>query len=173
MVLDADALNHFEGRADELGALLRGRIAVLTPHVAEFARLSGVALRDVLANRFDVGLELSRRTGAVLLLKGVPTVISAPDGRCLVSASGTPVIAAAGSGDLLSGIAATLVVQTENALHGAACAAWAHGRAAEIAGAGAVRGVTLRDVRRALPRVWREQPRVPAYPVLVELPAVP
>ncbi|HEX6631370.1 MAG TPA: NAD(P)H-hydrate dehydratase, partial [Gemmatimonadaceae bacterium] len=123
--------------------------------------------------RYDVGLELARATHATVLLKGVPTVLSAPDGRRLVSASGTPVLAAAGSGDLLSGIAATLVAQMDDALHAGACAAWVHGRAAELAGAGAVRGVTLRDVRRALPRAWREWPRTGAYPVLGELPAIP
>ncbi|HEU4628158.1 MAG TPA: NAD(P)H-hydrate dehydratase [Gemmatimonadaceae bacterium] len=173
VVLDADALNHFAGRADALGALLRGRPALLTPHVAEFGRLAELEPRDVLASRFDVGLELARRTEATVLLKGVPTVLAAPDGRRLVTASGTPVLAAAGSGDLLSGIAGTLVAQMDDVLHAAACAAWAHGRAAELAGDGAVRGITLRDVHRSLARVWRERPTPPVYPVLAELPAVP
>lgn len=174
VVLDADALNVFAGRVDDLAACLAGRPALLTPHPGEFARLTGRSVADVLDARFDTGRDLAARLGATVLLKGVPTVLSAADGRRLVSAAGTPALAAAGSGDLLGGVAATLVAQMPDPLHAAACAAWAHGRAAELAGSGAApRGVVLADVLAALPRVWREPPATPLLPVLAELPAVP
>ncbi|HEY9479490.1 MAG TPA: NAD(P)H-hydrate epimerase, partial [Gemmatimonadaceae bacterium] len=80
VVLDADALNVFAGEPELLGKLLDGRPALLTPHVAEFARLSGYDMTDVLERRFDVGVELSRRVGAAVLLKGLPTVVAAADG---------------------------------------------------------------------------------------------
>lgn len=173
VVLDADALNVFAGDAAALAALLGGRSAAITPHPAEFARLTGSTIADVLAERFERGAALAAQLGAAVLLKGVPTVVSGADGGCLVSAAGTPALAAAGSGDLLAGIAATLLAQSRDATEAAACAAWAHGRAAELAtGEGGARGVTLADVTAALPRVWREWPAPPAYPVIAELPAV-
>jgi NAD(P)H-hydrate epimerase len=90
----------------------------------------------------------------------------------LVSTTGTPVLAVGGSGDVLSGIAATLLAQTGDPLASAAAAAWVHGAAAEHAGGTRTRGITLDDVLRALATVWSARPGVPAYPVLAELPAV-
>ena len=172
VVLDADALNVFAGEAGQLGALLGDRPALLTPHPAEFARLYGARISDVLARRFDIGVELAQRTRATVLLKGVPTVISNAAGERLVSCAGTPVLAAAGSGDLLSGIAGTLLAQIGDARIAGACAAWVHGRAAEIAGRGYVRGVNFADLDLALRRVWHESLSALEAPMLAELPAV-
>lgn len=171
MVLDADALNLFAANLPALAHLLRGRPAIITPHVVELARLIESTPEEVLATRFEVGRDVARALDAVVLLKGVPTVLTAPDGRSVVSASGTPVLAAAGSGDLLGGIATTLLAQTGDPLASAACAAWIHGRAAEIAGR-PVRGVTLDDVVTALGPSWALDRTSPAPPVLCELPAV-
>jgi NAD(P)H-hydrate repair Nnr-like enzyme with NAD(P)H-hydrate dehydratase domain len=173
VLLDAEALNVFEGAPAELGALLAGRPALVTPHVVELGRLAGLSAPDVEARRFEVGEELARTLGAAVLLKGVPTVVTGVDGARMVSAAGTPVLAAAGSGDLLSGIAGTLLAQLEDPVAAGACAAWAHGRAAELAGAGlAVRGVTLHDVERSLSAVWSAEVGAARYPVLAELPAI-
>ena len=171
VVIDADALTAFEGDAGALGAQLGGRKALVTPHVVEFSRLSGVTTADVLRAPFDVGRELARTLGCVVLLKGVPTVVTAPDGRTLVSATGTPALATGGSGDLLSGIAGTLVAQMDDTLDAAACAAWVHGRAAEIADRGDARGTTLEDVIAALAR-WNEPVAPPRPPVLTALPPI-
>ncbi len=90
----------------------------------------------------------------------------------MVSAAGTPVLAAAGSGDILGGIAATLLAQGMDPLAAASAAAWVHGRAAERANAGrTVRGVTLGDVVRALADVWLMQPPHAGSP-LASLPRV-
>jgi NAD(P)H-hydrate epimerase len=152
----------------------------VTPHVAEFGRLAGRRTEDVLAAQFDIGEALAATLGATVLLKGVPTVITSPGaagGRDraerLVSAAGNPVLAAGGSGDILAGIAATLLAQTGAPLESAACAAWVHGHAADIAtGSGPVRGHRLDDVLDALPAVWGLADPAPAYPVLADLPAV-
>ena len=112
---------------------------------------------------------------AAVLLKGVPTVVADANGRRLVSAAGTPALAAAGSGDLLAGIAATLLTQLGDGLDAGAAAAWVHGRAAELASAGrGPRGVTLDDVERAIGAVWPDIADTPPtrYPVLCELPAI-
>lgn len=173
VVLDADALNVFQGEPRALAALLGARPALLTPHVVEFSRLSGVDPVDVQARRFDVGVELARTVGATVLLKGVPTVVAAADGTRLASAAGTPALAAAGSGDLLGGIAATLLGQLGDAQRAGGAAAWVHGRAAEIAEAGrGSRGVTLGDIEEAIGRVWSEDFPRPIYPALTELPPV-
>jgi ADP-dependent NAD(P)H-hydrate dehydratase / NAD(P)H-hydrate epimerase len=170
VLLDADALNVFEGDARSLGALLAGRPALVTPHVAEFARLAGLRVDEVLGNQFDIGVDLARRLGATVLLKGSPTVIFSPAGERFVVARGTAALGTGGSGDLLAGIAGTLFAQTADPVSAACCAAWVHGRAAELCGY--VRGTTLEDVLYALPRAWNETEPTPAPPVLATLPAV-
>ncbi len=170
-VLDADALNVFENDVASLATLIGDRAALITPHPLELSRLVGVPLDEVLARRFEIGRELARTLGAVVLLKGTPTVLSARDGRVLVSASGAPTLAVGGSGDVLGGIATTLLAQGGDPLEAGACAAWVHGRAGEIAAdtLGGVRGATLDDVLAALPHAWRIDARGPAYPALLEL----
>jgi hydroxyethylthiazole kinase-like uncharacterized protein yjeF len=171
VVLDADALNVFEGSADTLGALLAGRPSLITPHVTEFARLAGSHASAVDAARFDAGAALARQLNATVLLKGVPTVITSPSGDRLVSAAGNAALATAGSGDVLGGIAVTLLAQTEDPFASAACAAWLHGRAAEIAVTGRdVRGTTLDGIIAALPRAWELDLPRSRPPVLAELP---
>ena len=173
VVVDADALNVFKGDAASLGALLTGRPALLTPHAAECARLLATSTEDVLARRFEIGVELATLAQAAVILKGVPTVVSDRAGVRRVCVAGTPALAAAGSGDLLAGIAATLLAQTGRAAASGATAAWAHGRAAELACEGrSVRGVTLDHVERALSAVWTEAVTAPRAPVLAELSAV-
>jgi NAD(P)H-hydrate epimerase len=171
VLLDADALNVFEGDATALAALLGARQALVTPHPAEFGRLFGRSIDDVLRERFDIGTDAARTLGASVLLKGVPTVVTSPNGQRVVSASGTPVLATAGSGDVLSGIAGTLLAQCGDALVAGGAGAWIHGRAAERA-APFVRGVTLDDVLAALRDVWMLSVQPTRYPVLAELPAV-
>jgi ADP-dependent NAD(P)H-hydrate dehydratase / NAD(P)H-hydrate epimerase len=169
-VLDADALNVFEGDAKSLGRLVEGRPALITPHPAEFARLAELDVKTVLGNRFDVGLALSRELGATILLKGSPTVIFTPDGYRYVVARGTAALGTGGSGDLLDGIAGTMLAQTQDATTAGCCSAWVHGRAAELCEY--VRGTTLEDVLYALPRAWNELEPPPVPPVQAELPAV-
>lgn len=178
VVLDADALNLFAGDTAGLRAALGGREALLTPHPAEMMRLAGVAdVRTVLAQRFEIGARVAAESGATILLKGVPTVVSTPAGRRLVTATGTPALATGGSGDLLTGIAATLLAQTGDALAAGAVAAWAHGRAAELATArlGTARGVPLATIGEAIPdalvATWADETPVPRYPALCEIPA--
>ncbi|HVX41008.1 MAG TPA: NAD(P)H-hydrate dehydratase [Gemmatimonadaceae bacterium] len=173
-LLDADAITIFENRARELGELLAARPALLTPHPIEFARLAGMEAKDVLADRFTVGVPLASTTGAAVLLKGVPTVIAAPDGGRLVSASGTAALATAGSGDVLSGIAGTMLAQTGDPFVAGAIGAWVHGRAAErvpTSPDAGVRGIALEDVVAELRESWTFDDRPTRYPVLVELPA--
>jgi len=160
----------FETDVTRLRDLLGGRPAVITPHAAEFARLAGTDVKTVLAERFDIGSSLAAALGATVLLKGTPTVIFAPNGERLVSPRGTAALGTGGSGDILAGIAGTLLAQTNDATTSAACAAWIHGRAAELCAY--VRGTTLEDVLYALPRAWNEDDLPLEPPVMARLPAV-
>ena len=173
VVLDADALNAFAGDVPALARAFGGRHALITPHPTECARLLGVDTARVLAERFDIGRELAHTLKAAVLLKGVPTIITAPDGHVAVSATGTPALATGGSGDVLAGLAGTLISQLDSAAAAGAMAAWLHGRAAELAqGPRSARAITLDDVLVALPNLWEEATPVRRAPVLAELPAV-
>jgi hydroxyethylthiazole kinase-like uncharacterized protein yjeF len=172
VVLDADALNAFAGEADALEPLLSGRSSILTPHPAEFARLVGDDVGNVLASRFTLPAELARRTTAAVLLKGTPTIVGGREGRAIVVAEGTPVLGTGGSGDVLGGIVATLLAQTGEPTTAGALAAFAHGRAAHAVSARQVRGYTLDDVLAALPSVWTLPMPRPRPPLLALLPAV-
>lgn len=173
LLLDADALNAFAGDLAGLGRLAAGR-AVLTPHAVELARLLDVPATVVAADRFTHAQALADATGAVVLAKGVPTIVAAPGDAPLVVPRGTPALATGGSGDVLAGIVGTLLAQGMRPVEAAAAAAWIHGVAAERAGADrGVRGTTLDDVLVALPTVWDVDEPAPVPPVLAELPAVP
>lgn len=178
LVADADALNLFASDAATFETMTRAateKQLVLTPHPGEMARLLGGnrSAKEVNAQRYDVAPELAGRTRTTVLLKGVPTVIASPDGRRRVCAVGTPALATGGSGDLLTGIVATLLAQGLTGFDAASVGAWAHGRAAELATAGrSSRGVTLSDVVERVRDVWSEsQPPLPEG-VLAVLPAV-
>ncbi len=173
LVVDADGLNIFARDSNELVDLLDGRPAVITPHPAELGRLLQRETGEIDATRFDVALEAARFFGAVVLLKGTPTIIASPDGEVRVSATGTPALATGGSGDVLAGMVGTLLAQTLDPFASACASAWIHGRAAELAtGERNSRGTTLDDVLRMLPEAWQPRREELATGVLAELPAI-
>src|SRR6185295_5178199 len=113
----------------------------------------------------DAPTSLARRTGASVLLKGVPTIVSSPSGETIIVAEGTPILATGGAGDVLGGIAATLLAQTDDAALAGSLAAFAHGRAASVLSVTQVRGYTLQDVVDTLPGVWSIVAPAPRPPV--------
>jgi NAD(P)H-hydrate epimerase len=172
VVLDADALNAFAGDVDTLATLIGDREALITPHPAEFARLVERDVDDVLYERFEAPLTLASQLSASVLFKGVPTIIASPTAEMMIVAEGTPILATGGAGDVLGGIAVTLLAQTSSAQTAGALAAFAHGRAAAAVSCRQVRGYTLDDVLAALPAVWSLEPPPSRAPILAELPAV-
>ncbi|MGQ0765985.1 MAG: NAD(P)H-hydrate dehydratase [Gemmatimonadota bacterium] len=176
VVIDADALSAFAGGgavARQLAAVLDGREALVTPHEVEAARLLGVTREAIAADRYGAATRLAGETGATVLLKGVPSLIATAAGVVSVCARGTPVLAQGGSGDMLAGIAVTLLAQTNDAVKTAVIAAHVHGVAAEIASAGRpVRGVTLDDVLAAMTHAWRLPDEELGEGELAALPAV-
>src|SRR6185437_6398802 len=149
IVVDAGALSAYADDLEALRAVLSGRPAIITPHPGEMSRLTGRDVKYVVDNCFDIGLDVSRKIDATVLLKGSPTVVSSPDGTRYVLASGTPALATGGSGAALGGMVATLLAQECVPGIAAACAAWVHGRAAELTPG--VRGYRLTDVLERLP----------------------
>ena len=149
LVLDADGLNAFVGD----GSALRDRRsdAVLTPHVGEFARLTGVKARDLDADRPTHVRALARSAAAVVLLKGSRTVIAEPEGRVLVNVTGSPILATAGTGDVLTGAAGGLLARGMSPTEAAAGAAYLHGLAGLFAGGELGEGALAGDVCDRLP----------------------
>lgn len=136
VVVDADGLAALGGSA---AGVLRARRAatVLTPHDGEFARLSGHRPGD---DRIGEARALAAATGAVVLLKGSTTVVADPQGDVLLAAAGTPALATAGTGDVLSGVIGALMAQGVAPLPAAAWAAHVHGRAARLGPPGLLAG---------------------------------
>ena len=96
VVLDADGLNAFAGRAEDLAD--RKADLILTPHAGEFARVAGVSTGEVAADRVRHVRELAARTSATVLLKGSRTLIGAPDGSVRINPTGGPFLATGGTG---------------------------------------------------------------------------
>ncbi|HLK31884.1 MAG TPA: NAD(P)H-hydrate dehydratase [Terriglobales bacterium] len=102
LVLDADGLNAFEGRASELKAGENFR--VLTPHPGEASRLAGTPVQEIQAERLETARRLARDTDSCVVLKGSNTVVAGISGEIWVNMTGNPAMAKGGSGDVLSGI---------------------------------------------------------------------
>jgi len=135
-VIDADALNILASRPTLLSELGRRgeRTLVLTPHPGEMARLAGIPVAEVQANRLEVARGFAQRTGVTLVLKGSRTLIAHPDGSVAVNTSGNPAMAKGGSGDLLTGLVAGLLAQYPGDVALAVEAAvYLHGLAADLA----------------------------------------
>ena len=147
MVVDADGLWHL---GDDLAALReRPAPTVITPHAGEAARLLGVAREEVEANRLAAARDLCEHSGSVALLKGPGTIVCAPGGLPVVLEGGTPALATAGSGDVLSGVIAALLARAMDPADAATCAAALHARAGDLAGRGD--GTIASDIIEALP----------------------
>jgi len=132
MVVDADALNAFEGAAKQLQG--RGRTLVITPHPGEMSRLTGLTIAEIQANRLDVARKFSREHELIVVLKGHRTLVAAPDGTVWVNSTGNPGMATGGTGDILTGIVAGLIAQhPQHAFEAAALAVYLHGLAGDIA----------------------------------------
>jgi NAD(P)H-hydrate epimerase len=152
VVLDADGLNAHAGDLEALA--LREGAAVLTPHAGEMARLLACDAGEVERERLRCVREAARRAQCVVVLKGDDTLVCDPAGRVAVSADGTPALATAGTGDVLTGVIAALLAQGMDAFTAAAAGVFLHARsgAAAAATVGAEEGVVASDVIDALPR---------------------
>ena len=149
VILDADGINVLQGHID----ILRGRTnpTILTPHIGEFVRVGGQVTGDRISDAKQFALE----TGTIVLLKGNGTVIT--DGvDVYINTTGNPGMAVGGSGDVLSGIIASLLGQGISPILAAACGAWLHGAAGDICAQQLGQyGMLPTDMLNVLPRLLK------------------
>ncbi len=140
IILDADGLNAYAGRARELSATMAPKAMIaVTPHPGEMARLLGCTTKDVQARRLDVARKAAADWNAIVILKGHQTVIASPDGSSYVNSTGNPGMGTGGTGDVLTGMLAGLVAQFGKAVDDfglaqiVAFGVYLHGLAGDIA----------------------------------------
>lgn len=152
VVLDADGINALEGHIDVLDRR-KGHMTILTPHDGEFVRIGG----DLSVGRVEAARSFAQSHGCILVLKGHRTVVATPEGNVLVNTTGNSGLAKGGSGDVLTGIIASLLAQGATGVQAAALGVWMHGRAGDLAAERLTEyAMTPADVIESLPEVFRE-----------------
>jgi ADP-dependent NAD(P)H-hydrate dehydratase / NAD(P)H-hydrate epimerase len=132
VVIDADALNAFAGKTNLLDGT--GRVMVLTPHPGEMARLAGLTVKEVEADRVGLARRFATEHHLTLVLKGWRTLVAHPDGSIAVNTTGNPAMAKGGSGDILTGIVAAMLAQfPHDVARAVETAVYLHGLAGDFA----------------------------------------
>jgi hydroxyethylthiazole kinase-like uncharacterized protein yjeF len=141
MVIDADALNALAGHTSLLHDVVKKakmdgkpRTIVLTPHPGEMARLAGLTVKEVEADRIGLARRFATEHGVTLVLKGWRTLIAHPDGRIAVNTTGNPAMGKGGSGDILTGIVTAMLGQhPDDVARAVESAVFLHGLAGDFA----------------------------------------
>ncbi len=160
IILDADGLNAFDGRA--AAPRNSNGLLGLTPHPGEMARLLGCSIKDVQANRVEIGLKAAADWNAVVVLKGHATVVASPGGEAFINSTGNPGMGTGGTGDVLTGMLAGLVAQFGRGLDYSefarllAFGVYLHGLAGDIAYADHDEAPLMAsDLIQAIPRAYQ------------------
>jgi ADP-dependent NAD(P)H-hydrate dehydratase / NAD(P)H-hydrate epimerase len=160
IVVDADALNAFEGSAGQLNG--RGRTLVITPHPGEMSRLTGLSIAEIQANRVEVARNFAREHELIVVLKGHRTLVAGPtaasDTTVWVNPTGNPGMATGGTGDVLTGMVAGLIAQhPQHALEATALAVYLHGLAGDLASESVgENSLVATDLLRFLPQAFAQ-----------------
>lgn len=150
LILDADALTLISEDLSIINAIKKP--FVITPHPGEMARLTGQSISEVENNRINISLDLSKKTGAIVVLKGVFTVITTPNGDVFINETSSRSLATAGSGDILCGIIAGLSGYN-SLINSVKSAIYIHGLAGIIAEKQVGEtGVTASDIMQVIPQ---------------------
>ena len=153
MVVDADGLNALDAKNLRVPAT-----RILTPHPGEMARLTNSTVADIQADRIGCARKFAQERGVHLVLKGNRTVIASPDGRAWINPTGSPAMATAGTGDVLTGMIAGLLAQFPDQVEASLLAAvYLHGRAGELGAAQlGEKALIATDLFKFLPEAMRE-----------------
>lgn len=159
IVLDADGLNAFEGRADDLNG--GERTLVLTPHPGEMARLTGLSIAAIQRDRINVARNFAKKHKLILVLKGERTIVAGLDGDAWVNPTGNPGMATGGTGDILTGIVAGMIAQfPKRTLRAVIAAVYLHGLAGDIACQSiGEQSLVATDLVHALPQAFQKTRR--------------
>lgn len=138
IVLDADGLNAFEGKANDFkrraNAGANQTTLVLTPHPGEMSRLTGLSIAAIQRDRINVARNFAQEHNLILVLKGDRTIIANPQGQAWVNTTGNPGMATGGTGDILTGMVAGMLAQNpKHAFEAVLAAVYLHGLAGDIA----------------------------------------
>ena len=133
LILDADALNAISLNTAILKNVNTG--TVITPHPGEMARLAGMSISEVMEDRVGTAVDFAARWGVITVLKGSRTVVALPDGSYYINVTGNPGMATGGSGDVLTGIIASLAGQGMKPADAAVAGVYLHGLAGDAAAA--------------------------------------
>jgi NAD(P)H-hydrate epimerase len=160
-IVDADGLRLMSQFADWPARLPAG--SVLTPHPGEMAELTGMAVEEIQTDRIAASRRFAELWKCTVVLKGAYTIVASGE-RARVIPFATTALAHAGTGDVLAGAIGGLIAQGVGPFAASTLAAFAHGRAAEMAGldAGSDRGVLASEVADRLPRALEELDRQPS-----------
>jgi NAD(P)H-hydrate epimerase len=155
LILDADALNAFQGSTERLTGY--GRSIILTPHPGEMARLLGTTVEEVQKDRLGVARSFAGEHHVTVVLKGHRTLTVGPDGTAWVNPTGNPGMATGGTGDILTGMVAGLVAQNpERVFEAVVAAVFLHGLAGDVArDSFGEYSLTAGDLLTALPEAFR------------------
>jgi ADP-dependent NAD(P)H-hydrate dehydratase / NAD(P)H-hydrate epimerase len=155
IVLDADGLNAFEGKTNELTG--KGRVLVITPHPGEMARLVGCSIGDVQNDRLNTARRFAREHELIVVLKGHRTLVVQPGGEAWVNPTGNPGMSTGGTGDILTGMVAAMIAQNPKDTLLAVCAAvYLHGLAGDVmAESVGEHSMVATDLLRGLPEAFR------------------
>ena len=125
LILDADALNCIAKNTE----ILKNANCdiIITPHPGEMARLTGKSIAEIQADRVKTAKDFANEYGVTVLLKGADTVVADKNGKVYINPTGNPSMARGGSGDVLTGLIAGLVPQTNDAFTAACTACYIHG----------------------------------------------
>ena len=155
LVLDADALNTLAKAPDWWQQLTAD--AILTPHPGEMARLTGIPVKEIQADRTGIAKKFAQEWHKTVVLKGAYTVIATPEGRVRISPIANPGLASAGTGDVLTGAIAGLAAQGLSLFDAAALGVYLHGKAGEtIRNLIGDTGMIATDLLPALPVVIKQ-----------------
>ncbi|MCC8164517.1 MAG: NAD(P)H-hydrate dehydratase [Lachnospiraceae bacterium] len=133
LVLDADGLNALAGMGVRELLSRRSSPLIVTPHVGEFSRLSGISIKAIAADVPGCAARFAAEHHCICVLKDAPTAVGMPDGTVFINTSGNNGMATAGSGDVLTGIIAGLLGQRTEPADAALLGVWLHGRAGDLA----------------------------------------
>lgn len=152
VILDADGINAV---ASDIDIIKEAKAPViLTPHPGEAARLLGCTPQEVQANRLEACRAIHEKTGAVVVLKGAGTLLTADGAHFLLNLTGDEGLATAGSGDVLAGVLAAFLVRGLTPIEASAVATYLHGKAGEaVSKAFSKSGNTPSKVLDVLPKL--------------------